>query len=870
MPAQPAQPQDSGRLVLVILLLFWLMATPDNGPVMISGPSFASSRLQRQRQAHGVLNSTKWGDFAPRLVDDGPGTVPRYLNLTGFRQDDGYGWEDFGKFRDRCREWSSNAFSGRVGGDDWNRPGPSQLPWRNATGRVHGEWVRRPGTTVRTAAGYNLTAIAPGISWPGGRGEWGRNITGAHGKIQMELEEYDGTAEYVEESEGKDVKSAAVVRETSASVTMQDVGSGTMSWTMRLHGVHWPRQGAILLSTTSEKFAGIFGLPHLAPGPEFFQSSQKLLNVTLDEVLKRKEKVRFADPSNPWSSIVEGPDDPWALASHCEYVMYVQLYPLDASDTLSNNYHNHAKDGFTSLLDEMEKELRFPTGAPIKKVPNLKMSMVAWSPDCGYFLESKGPPLYPATDGHHLVGMKEEVFLYEFRMWILALAVIYMGKIWLLKTQMKETCTPSTIGRVSFYTAGLMLLADGIIFTVAAALSLATINTFLAGLLLTFSTFMSMTISGAFLSDVYKIQEPERRNRERNRGQSNNGATAPAATPTATPPPAAQGDGLPRPVTAPAARPTSPPIIIPSDQDIDAEIAEVTTAAAAVPTPGITVTAAAREPQVRTFASLTGRFVFLGMVIVFLSIAATSWPTPIRNFYVNALAFIYLSLWVPQIWRNIQRNSRRAFAWRFMIGQSVLRLAPFAYFYLLEDNIIFAEPDWTSFAVLAGWLWVQLWILAFQDVLGPRFGIPSSWAPEAWDYHPILREDNVEAGGLPIGLVGTFESAPGSPELQRSRSWSLTASEAGDGVRERERDKEREKKGTHIRSIDCAICREVLEVPVLKAGAADPTGGGVAGVLARRAYMVTPCRHIFHTKCLEGWLRFRLQCPICREELPPL
>jgi len=28
--------------------------------------------------------------------------------------------------------------------------------------------------------------------------------------------------------------------------------------------------------------------------------------------------------------------------------------------------------------------------------------------------------------------------------------------------------------------------------------------------------------------------------------------------------------------------------------------------------------------------------------------------------------------------------------------------------------------------------------------------------------------------------------------------------------------------------------------------------------------MVTPCRHVFHSNCLEGWMRFRLQCPNCR------
>jgi hypothetical protein len=40
--------------------------------------------------------------------------------------------------------------------------------------------------------------------------------------------------------------------------------------------------------------------------------------------------------------------------------------------------------------------------------------------------------------------------------------------------------------------------------------------------------------------------------------------------------------------------------------------------------------------------------------------------------------------------------------------------------------------------------------------------------------------------------------------------------------------------------------------------------------LSRRTYMVTPCRHIFHTACLESWMRLRLQCPICRDTIPPV
>lgn len=247
-----------------------------------------------------------------------------------------------------------------------------------------------------------------------------------------------------------------------------------------------------------------------------------------------------------------------------------------------------------------------------------------------------------------------------------------------------------------------------------------------------------------------------------------------------------------------------------------------------------------------------------------------------------------------------------------MIGQSFLRLLPFAYFFLREDNVLLADPDLFAFLVLVAWVWIQLWVICAQSILGPRFGVPKGWVREAWDYHPVLRDDDLEGVSLPIGLArtGTGLSSPSSAsspteERRRERAWSVvslggpaataetgessaaaaaaaaaaTGSAAG-GTRNREREKEKERekqKGVTMQSVDCAICRELLEVPVFNnnnkgsGGSSDlAAASGITGVFARKAYMVTPCRHIFHTNCLEGWMKYRLQCPICREELPPL
>ena len=35
-------------------------------------------------------------------------------------------------------------------------------------------------------------------------------------------------------------------------------------------------------------------------------------------------------------------------------------------------------------------------------------------------------------------------------------------------------------------------------------------------------------------------------------------------------------------------------------------------------------------------------------------------------------------------------------------------------------------------------------------------------------------------------------------------------------------------------------------------------------------FMLTPCHHLFHTKCLELWLEQKNECPYCRQKIPPL
>lgn len=784
------------------------------------------------------LDGAAWSDFAPPAwLAKGkhpPSTKP--IILKGFSSKDGFAWEDLDQFREKGLRLSRHAVPPIHGQSLWD-VGQGDPIWTNASGFFQGEWIRRPGSVSRRHDSYNLTEGLPPINWIADKGDWARNLTGNNGRMLLRIDANKTVTEYNQFSADHAPLSGGNIRNVKGTVTVEDTEGSGLTWEMRLHGVHWPRQGVIMMTTTSEKFEGIFGLPYLTPGPDYFQSSRMFLNGTLNHIITNREKNAHLNQQMPWSSNIDNTGYTSSPSPQCEYVMYAQLSPPDRQ-SLKMGLVGDAKDNMRDVIHAIESELTFPKGSPTPKMPQLQMSTVFYSPDCAFFMESKGPPDFTSGEANHLAGTNTEAHARQIKTWLILYALVVFGQLYLLREQMKEASSPSMMGRVSFGALGMMAAVDAMTFSASSIWVSSAGASLLPSLALMFASFLSMTIGGGFLAKIYEVQIPESRTRQGENADLSNGASS-----TVNDPQSQNQMGtyslLPAPITAGRGVNAPPtPIIVPSDQDIDAEIAD---GASAVPG----ATSGARPPSVPlAFQTIISRTALTSFCICFVAISSSSWYASVRSLFLNMCALIYMSFWLPQIYRNAMRNCRRALAWRFVVGQSVLRLLPIAYFWIKPDNFLYARVERRAFAVLCIWVWLQILVLVAQDVLGPRFCIPARWTPDVWDYHPILRENSLEAGGLPIGLVAEDDLGTGRIGSSEDR-----------------------KKSSVIHVIDCSVCMEVLEVPVVRAGDDDTS---VAGVFIRRMYMVTPCRHIFHTACLENWMKFRLKCPICREDLPPV
>ncbi|CAG8150263.1 unnamed protein product [Penicillium olsonii] len=806
---------DNRGSFFLFLLAFYLLLSHQSRPPLLEEDREHQRELVRERHALQLMNGSHHGDLDP-LAD-------KWLPFAGLRKNDSYAWDLLPQVQGLARHQLQSALSNAGLEPPHGLEDPTVSPtlnltklllpvYRNSTGKLRGDWVRRSDGSDRREP-LNTTAIAEEHEYF--THEFSHNITGTQGTFYFELEE--GGGEELQMGNG-------LVREMRASLRVESDDFWGSTWGLPLFGVHFPETGSIILSTSSEKYGGIFALPQLMLSRDTYELSHGLLMQSLSDTIS--EKQDRPPTLFPWSSFA-GTSQLEFPAPNCEHIIYLQQHPVMLGDSPADRL----------LLERMEQELRYPMGAPLPDSPLMVMSAVVFSPDCGYILETKGTPEFPPSDTLYVTGPKQEEYAKYASRLIFVVSGVFVAQIMLLLRQIKEASTPSTRSRVSFYTIALMALGDAFVLTfiileLYASVSLLVLATAL------FLAFLSVSYIGMkFMMEIWAVQEPERRDQDRSSNP---------------PPPATRPGTLPLPATAPTVRDSgATPIILPPDQDAPADEMDAPAPAARTtpPTPS----------QIRSdVGAMYARFYLALFSMLILSIWAFLLPRRLGSIYTRVLTSVYLSFWAPQIYRNVMRNCRKALRWDFVVGQSVLRLFPFVYFLTARGNVLFIRPDYTTALVAVGWVWIQAWVLASQDILGPRFFVPRGWAPPAYDYHPTLRDlsgadDDLEAGCGDLSIA------------------SLRADER-DLVSDA-KDDDKQRKDRKKAMFDCAICMQDIEVPVLPAPSAS--GGssvtdGASSILSRRLYMVTPCRHIFHTACLESWMRLRLQCPICRESIPPV
>ena len=255
---------DTPRLALVVFLLLFLFISPDSQAPSLSQQHDVSHSIIEERQALDILNTSAYGGL--------DATNNRWLNVTGLRQKDGYAWSLLPDVQEAARgqlqhicnalEFTSvfknkslsfgKATDDGDGQNTANRilstmnPFSNLAPlYQNVSGIIRGEWTRSKIGEGLASPSLNLSALTPRVGYLSNT--YNRNITGRSGDLRFHIHEASDVDFKLESEDG------GLVRDLKATMTIKDESSSGDGWEMSLYGVHYPLQGGIVLSTTSEK-----------------------------------------------------------------------------------------------------------------------------------------------------------------------------------------------------------------------------------------------------------------------------------------------------------------------------------------------------------------------------------------------------------------------------------------------------------------------------------------------------------------------------------------------------------------------------------------------------------------------------------------
>ncbi|WAR55391.1 hypothetical protein PtB15_6B132 [Puccinia triticina] len=494
---------------------------------------------------------------------------------------------------------------------------------------------------------------------------------------------------------------------------------------------------------------------------------------------------------------------------NCTFLIYGGLTPLSTTNTQT-----------AESLMEYERSLVEPTGAslaaPSPAHPIFQALMV--SPNCGLVLESGemavllGPSFWTKARNYG---------------WV---AGLVLGlQCWLLVWQMDSRQSPSSLSRMSYFSLVAQIIMDAWTFSSHLTLAVVTNNSSTESLLVpAFFACLNAILFGMRYGALIRIHEPS-------------------------------------PALDPAARAQPPP---PEDSHIgrDTDYVQVPATDLVDPSAPLQLTNPPRQSRFRSLLNslktlLTHRpFVSISLVAIFLLVA----PFLLYSWQPLVLSILF-SYWIPQIVHNVQHGtSRRGLRKRYVLGTTLCRLFLPLYIWGCPNNVLFVTVN--------PWIWLiglysisQAIVLILQDYLGARFfvlGCCFAYEP-MWDYHPVKLPTHVdlEHGGTTGGAGGEkmpecvicFEpidvlpSSPvSSPDASLDHHQHQHPQARGSSTDEHEHPRPRT-------SFPFAPSSDVHH-----------------SLFSRWSYMVPPCHHIAHTKCLESWLAIKSECPVCRRPLPPI
>jgi len=191
----------------------------------------------------------------------------------------------------------------------------------------------------------------------------------------------------------------------------------------------------------------------------------------------------------------------------------------------------------------------------------------------------------------------------------------------------------------------------------------------------------------------------------------------------------------------------------------------------------------------------------------------------VMNFFL--LIIFLLNFYSFQIYFCVDKNIKPPFPFLNVFLSTLSKIFMIYYFNGYDKNIFGFKPSLLKVKICLFILISQSLIIVLQKIFGPKFFIPKKFRKKTFDYYT----NNIN-------------------DINEECVICLEKLESNENIFENNKRK-----------------KDVFYY-LVKFGFYKPK--------IKKKFMVTPCKHTFHTNCLELWLEMKNECPYCRNKIPPL
>ena len=212
----------------------------------------------------------------------------------------------------------------------------------------------------------------------------------------------------------------------------------------------------------------------------------------------------------------------------------------------------------------------------------------------------------------------------------------------------------------------------------------------------------------------------------------------------------------------------------------------------------------------------------------------------------SVILFVYTISWLSQIIYSIIMNTRPSMSRMYIICLSLSRLYLPIYIKAVDGNIFDLKPSYLKVSLLVIITFIEVIILLLQKSFGARTILPKKYRRRGFDYYRDKVNIEMHVSKNPNCVI-CLESL----NVEVDENFNTV-------VKRKEKDKNIYDKVMHLCYLDKV---EEKIIKWLK---------NMEGKNVKKKYMITPCDHVFHTLCLEKWMRQKNECPYCKSALPTL